>query len=114
MCNLNCEICNDIIRERIFIIAEINEALEYWSFDKPPLNWGHPWYFVKNVKIHEGYEFKTKTNDVALVTIDTKETWDDPWIEFRIDPIKELPKKNSNYHGKVLRIFFFKISLLNT
>ena len=100
-----CEICNDEIRKRIFIIAEINEAKEYWSFDPPPINWGHPWYFVKNVKIHEDYESKTKSNDIALVTIDTKETWEDPWLDFRIDPVEELAKDNSNYHlSKILKI----------
>ena len=78
-------------KELLFVLAEIRDGSEIWVFSDPPINWnGHPYYRIKSIKIHEDYDKKEKTNDIALITVNSKKSFEDQYTSFRAIPV-ELP-----------------------
>ena len=78
-------------KDLLFILAEIKDGSEIWVFSDPPINWmGHPYYRIKSIKIHEDYNKKEKTNDIALITINSKWSYENPYTSFQSTPV-ELP-----------------------
>ena len=75
-------------RELLFILAEIKDGSEIWVFSDPPINWrGLPYYRIKSIKVHEDYNKKEKTNDIALITINSKYSFENPYTSFRSTPV---------------------------
>ena len=78
-------------KEFLVILAEIKDGSEIWVFSDPPINWnGHPYYRIKNIKIHEDYDKIEYTNDIALITINSKKSFENQYTSFRATPV-ELP-----------------------
>ena len=83
-------------KELLFILAEIKDGSEIWVFSDPPINWdGHPYYRIKSIKIHEDYNKKEKANDIALITINSKWSYENPYTSFQSTPV-ELPGQRGN------------------
>ena len=77
----NC--VNERIKELLFILAERKDGSEI-------IRMGHPYYRIKSIKIHEDYNKHIKANDIALITINSKKSIENPYTSFRTTPV-ELP-----------------------
>ena len=74
---------NEQKKELLFIRAEIKDGTEI-------LLVGQPYYRIKSIKVHEDYSKKEKTNDIALITINSKWSYENPYTSFQSTPV-ELP-----------------------
>ena len=74
---------NEMKKESLFIRAEIKNGSEI-------LLVGQPYYRIKSIKIHEDYDKIEKTNDIALITINSKKSFENQYTSFRATPV-ELP-----------------------
>ena len=79
---------NEMKKELLFIRAEIKDGSEI-------LLVGHPYYRIKSIKIHEDYNKKEKTNDIALITINSKRSFENQYTSFQTTPV-ELPGQRGN------------------
>ena len=75
-------------KELLFILAERKDGSEI-------IRIGHPFYRIKSIKIHEDYNKMLKTNDIALITINSKKSFENPYTSFQTTPIK-LPGQRGN------------------
>ena len=57
-------------------------------------NGGVPWFQVKSVKINENYNFKFSSNDIAIVTIQSRDSIKN-FGDYKI-PAAKLEKENSH------------------
>ena len=71
---------NEQKKELLFIRAEIKDGTEI-------LLVGQPYYRIKSIKVHEDYNKKEKTNDIALITINSKYSFENPYTSFRSTPV---------------------------
>ena len=74
---------NEIKKELLFIRAEIKDGSEI-------LLVGQPYYRIKSIKVHEDYDKIEKTNDIALITINSKKSFENQYTSLRATPV-ELP-----------------------
>ena len=79
---------NEMKKESLFIRAEIKNGSEI-------LLVGQPYYRIKSIKIHEDYNKKEKANDIALITIESKMSFENQYTSFRTTPV-ELPGQRGN------------------